>query len=73
MWLFSRKLVLKKVNDIGITRKLPHINTIAERKKEISYSIYNELPLRQHGWHKNLLIPKVNKVNKKRDNTFPAL
>lgn len=72
MQLFSRKLVLKKINNISITYKLPQINTIADRKKEIPNSVYDKSLLKRHDLHKNLLIPKVNKVNKKRDNTFPT-
>lgn len=73
MWLFSKKVILKKINDICITNKLPQIRTIADKKKEISYSIYNKLLLALLGLHKNRLIPKVNKASKKRDNAFPTI
>lgn len=72
MKLFSRNVVLKKINNISITYKLPQSKTIADKKKEITYSINNKLLLMQRDWHKNRFIPKVNKVNMKQGNALPA-
>lgn len=47
MLLFSKKVVLKKINNICISNKLPQIKTIADKKKEIPNSIYDKLLLMQ--------------------------
>lgn len=73
MLLFSKKVVLKKINNICISNKLPQIKTIADKKKEIPNSIYDKLLLMQRDQRKKRLIPKVNKVNRKRDNALPTL
>jgi hypothetical protein len=65
-------MVFIKIRNFCITNKLSQIKIMANKKEEITNSINYKLLLMQHDLRKNRLIPKVNKVGKKRADAFPT-